>query len=120
LTPVSLHRHPASFRDPAGFIFRDGPHIRRAVTEYGLPHVRAVRATGLIDRLTTSGRLWPEREVAGGLAGHPDVRLVLEHPPLPFVSYGGTSLVMNLIAGAFILQADRHGSRDLLAGAPGR
>jgi len=84
---VSVHRHPASFRDPAGFLFHDGPHVRRAVTEYGLPHVRAVRATGLVEGLVASGRLWPEREVASGLDGHPDVRLVLEHPPLPFVSY---------------------------------
>lgn len=82
-----MPRHQASFRDPAGFVFRDGPHIRRAVTDYGLPHVRAVRATGLVDRLVASGRLWPEREVADALEGHPNVRLVLEHPPLPFVSY---------------------------------
>jgi ribosomal protein L11 methylase PrmA len=80
-------RHAASFRDPAGFVFRDGPAVKRAVTEYGLPHARAVRATGLVDRLMASGRLWPEREVGAALAGHPDVRLVLEHPPLPFVSY---------------------------------
>lgn len=86
-TPVSLHRHPASFRDPAGFVFGEGSTVRRAVTEYGLPHMRAVRATGLIERLIAGGRLWPEREVADSLAGHPDVRLVLEHPPLPFVSY---------------------------------
>jgi ribosomal protein L11 methylase PrmA len=86
-TTTDLSRHSASFRDPAGFVFREGPHVRRAVTEYGLPHMRAVRATGLIDRLIASGRLWPEREVAAGLEGHPAVRLVLEHPPLPFVSY---------------------------------
>ena len=80
-------RHSASFRDPAGFVFREGPHVRRAVTDYGLPHMRAVRATGLVDRLIASGRLWPEREMASGLDGHPEVRLVLEHPLLPFVSY---------------------------------
>jgi ribosomal protein L11 methylase PrmA len=80
-------RHPASFRDPAGFVFQEGGRIRRAVTAYGLPHARAVRATGLIDRLMSSGRLWPEKEIAGSLDGHPDVRLVLEHPALPFLSY---------------------------------
>jgi len=80
-------RDAASFRDPAGFVFRDGPHIRRAVTEYGLPHFRAVRVTGLVDRLIAGERLWPEREIAERLEGHPEVRLVLEHPTLPFVSY---------------------------------
>jgi ribosomal protein L11 methylase PrmA len=80
-------RHSASFRDPAGFVFREGPHVRRAVTDYGLPHLRAVRATGLVNRLIAGGQLWPEREIATTLDGHPEVRLVLEHPPLPFVSY---------------------------------
>jgi ribosomal protein L11 methylase PrmA len=80
-------RPAASLRDPAGFVFRDGSRVRRAVTAYGLPHMRAVRATGLVDRLIASGQLWPEQEVAAGLDGYPDVQLVLEHPPLPFVSY---------------------------------
>ena len=82
-----FRRDPASLRDPAGFIFNENGRVRRAVTEYGLPHVRAVRATGLIDRLIAAGSLLPETEIATGLEGRPDVRLVLEHPRLPFVSY---------------------------------
>ena len=31
--------------------------------------------------------------------------------PLPFVSYGGTSMVMNLVACALIFQASKHGER---------
>ena len=80
-------RDPASLRDPAGFVFHEHGRVRRAVTQYGLPHVRAVRATGLIDRLTAAGRLLPEEEIATCLDGHPEVGLVLEHPRLPFVSY---------------------------------
>ena len=80
-------KHPASFRDPAGFVFHDEGRVRRAVTEYGLTDARAVRATGLIERLASSGLLVAEKEVATSLAGRPDVRLVLEHPTLPFVSY---------------------------------
>lgn len=90
-------RHPASFRDPAGFVFDadvrgvrlqpDRDVIRRAVTEYGLPHYQEVRATGLIDRLIADGALLPETRVGTSLDGHPDVRLVLEHPRLPLVSY---------------------------------
>ena len=80
-------RDPASLRDPAGFVFHEEGRVRRAVTEYGLPHVRAVRATGLISRLIAAGRLLPEYEIATRLDGHPEVRLVLEHPRLPFVSY---------------------------------
>jgi cell division protein FtsW len=33
--------------------------------------------------------------------------------PLPFISYGGSSMVMNLIACAFIFQASRYGERLL-------
>lgn len=80
-------RDPASLRDPAGFVFHEHGRVRRAVTEYGLPDVRAVRATGLIDRLMAAGSLLAEHEVATRLDGHPEVRLVLEHPRLPFVSY---------------------------------
>ncbi|MBI4265892.1 MAG: class I SAM-dependent methyltransferase [Acidobacteria bacterium] len=83
-----LHRREsASYRDPAGFVFHADGRIRRAVTEYGLAPYRAVRATGLIDRLIASGALLPEKEIATELEGQPDVRLVLEHPRLPFVSY---------------------------------
>ena len=82
-----MSREPASFRDPAGFVFYENGRVRRAVTGYGLPHARAVRATGLIQRLIAAGSLLPEEEVATSLEGHPDVRLVLEHPRLPFISY---------------------------------
>ena len=84
---TDLRPHPASYRDPGGFVFEQDGRIRRAVTEIGLEQARAVRATGLIGRLIASGRLLPEEEVATSLAERPDVRLVLEHPRLPFVSY---------------------------------
>lgn len=80
-------RDPASFRDPAGFVFHRDGRVFRAVTEYGLPHVRAVRATGLVERLIADGLLLPETEVATALDGHSEVRMVLEHPRLPMVSY---------------------------------
>jgi ribosomal protein L11 methylase PrmA len=80
-------RDPASFRDPAGFIFHEAGRVRRAVTEYGVEAARAVRATGLIARLIAAGRLLSEEEIATSLDGEPGVRLVLEHPRLPFVSY---------------------------------
>ena len=79
--------HPASYRDPGGFVFEQDGRIRRAVTEIGLENARAVRATGLVARLVASGRLLPEEEIGTSLADRPDVRLVLEHPRLPFVSY---------------------------------
>jgi len=40
--------------------------------------------------------------------------------PLPFISYGGTSMVMNLIACALMFHASRHGERFKLESALGR
>jgi len=40
--------------------------------------------------------------------------------PLPLISYGGTSMVMNLIACALIFQASRHGERVAVESAFGR
>ena len=80
-------RDAASFRDPAGFVFHQDGRVRRAVTEYGIEAARAVRATGLITRLIAAGSLLPEEEIATSLQGQPHVRLVLEHPRIPFVSY---------------------------------
>ncbi len=100
-------RNPASFRDPSGFIFHENGRIRRAVTEYGLENARAVRATGLIDRLIDAGLLIPEEVVSTVLDGRPDVRLVLEHPRLPFVSYPYEWSFLGLQAAA-LLHLDVH------------
>jgi cell division protein FtsW len=40
--------------------------------------------------------------------------------PLPLISYGGTSMVMNLVACALIFNASRHGERFALTSALGR
>lgn len=40
--------------------------------------------------------------------------------PLPFISYGGSSMVMNLIACALIFQASRHGENAAVESALGR
>jgi ribosomal protein L11 methylase PrmA len=83
----STVRDPASFRDPGGFVFHENGRVRRAVTEQGLANARAVRATGLIDRLIAGGRLLPEEEVPDTFEGRDDVRMILEHPTIPFISY---------------------------------
>jgi ribosomal protein L11 methylase PrmA len=57
------------------------------VTTAGLAHARAVRATGLVDRLIASGRLLAETEVEARVCNDDDVELVLEHPRVPFISY---------------------------------
>ncbi len=95
-------RNPASFRDPSGFVFQENGRIRRAVTAYGLDNARAVRTTGLLDRLIDADLLIAEEEVATTLDGRPDVRLVLEHPTLPFISYPYEWSFLGLQAAALL------------------
>jgi cell division protein FtsW len=40
--------------------------------------------------------------------------------PLPLISYGGTSMVINLVACALLFQASKHGERFTLESALGR
>jgi ribosomal protein L11 methylase PrmA len=68
-------------------VFRHEGRIRRAITEFGLANARAVRATGLIDRLVADRCLLPEEDVSPAFAGLDGVSQVLAHPTLPFVSY---------------------------------
>lgn len=84
---LTILRDSGSFRDPSGFVFHHGGRVFRAVSTAGAADVRAVRATGLIDRLVAAGRLLPEVDVSQEFAPSVGAEMVLEHPALPFVSY---------------------------------
>ena len=84
-----LRREPASFRDPAGQVFRIGDRILRSVSEIGAPEYEFVRDSGLLRELITSNRVINTTEVPlkllCGVPGEP--RYILEHPTLPFISH---------------------------------
>ncbi|MFN7942560.1 MAG: SAM-dependent methyltransferase [Thermoanaerobaculia bacterium] len=78
---------PASFRDPAGFVFwRDGV-LHRQVHEIYRVHYERLMGSGLYDALVARGSLVPHEEVerAGGAGG--PVFKILRPLPVDFVSY---------------------------------
>jgi hypothetical protein len=80
---------PASFRDGAGRVFRDGARIFRTVTAAAAADYEAFRASGLFDSLVADGRMIAAEPVDISALGPwaKDARYVLEHPRLPFISY---------------------------------
>ncbi len=84
---VITARHPASFRDPSGFVFRREGVVHRQVDQRYAPHYDRLLASGLYEELVSAGLLLAHEEV--------DVRLgcgdmpyrVLRPVQLPFVSY---------------------------------
>jgi len=64
--------HPASFRDPAGFVFSETGVFYRQVNQSYADHYDLLIRSGLYDTLTGNGLLVPHTEVAENLTGSPD------------------------------------------------
>jgi ribosomal protein L11 methylase PrmA len=76
---------PASYRDPAGFLFRrQGVLYRHVARSYAEDYDRLM-GSGLYEELAGSGRLVPHAEVT--LEGERDAHRVLRPDPVAFVSY---------------------------------
>ena len=79
-----MHRHPGSFRDPAGYVLRDGDGVIRTIhRSYQREYDRLVQS-GLYDALSSTGRLISHEEISDhGL----DAYKVIRPRQIPFVSY---------------------------------
>lgn len=85
LAPVS---DTASFRDPSGHVFHVGGRILRSVTARAAPHFERVRDSGRLRAWIDRGWVVPTEEVPRSeLEGGDDLRYVLQHTPIPFISY---------------------------------
>jgi ribosomal protein L11 methylase PrmA len=84
-----VERLGASFRDPAGFVFRDGGVLRRQVNAAGAPDYDLLMESGLYAALTGAGMLVRHREVAPSVSppAAGAAHRVLEPEPVPFISY---------------------------------
>ncbi len=80
-------RHPASFRDPAGFIFRRDGKLYRQVNRAYEPHYRHLQESGLLDLLVERGLLVPAPEVEVAPHEERDALAVLEPRPLAWITY---------------------------------
>lgn len=106
-------RHPASFRDPAGFIFESGGDLYRAVHPNAVADVEALFSSGLHDKLVKAGLLVGHRRLVNS-HDFPEGWVVLQPDRLPVVSYACEWTDAQLHAAALLTlelqkQALRHG-----------
>ncbi|MBN2083677.1 MAG: hypothetical protein JW748_00535 [Anaerolineales bacterium] len=79
--------HPASFRDPSGFLYRKGTGLFRQVNRAYQPQYDALMASGLYQYLTEKGRLIPHRESKTEPLLPASAYKVIQPDPVPFISY---------------------------------
>jgi hypothetical protein len=77
----------ASFRDPAGFVFRREGVLYRAIRRSGLAHYERLMSSGLYEELVGAALLVPHEEMPAAAFGLADVDKVLRPEEIPFVSY---------------------------------
>jgi hypothetical protein len=83
MTPTIV---PASFRDPAGFVWADGEAIYRHVAHSAQTRYDNLMSTGLYDELVEAGLLISHREVDVP-SPRPGAYKVLQPEVIPFISY---------------------------------
>src|SRR5258707_448877 len=84
---TGLLRHPASYRDPSGFIFRRHGCILRQVNDCYRADYELLMQSGLYDELGGDGSLVPHEEAPLDWSADGEAYKVLRPEQLPFVSY---------------------------------
>lgn len=79
--------HPASFRDPAGFVFTIDGVVYRQVNKFYFPRYDYLHTCGLYDRLTGQGLMVPYTEAPMDLAQSPDACKILLPEQVRHISY---------------------------------
>lgn len=77
--------HPASFRDPAGYIFEHGGSLYRAIASSGYEDYQMAQTSGLHQELIDAGWLVPHEDT--DITPPDGYRLVIKPEKLPFISY---------------------------------
>lgn len=81
------NRHPASFRDPAGFVFeKDGIYYRCISESYKKQYIH-LSETGLFDKLIRGELLLPFTEV-NNIENTSDCFKIIKPQQIPFLNYG--------------------------------
>ena len=80
-------KHPASFRDPSGFIFRHDSLFYRQVNESYKKDFNQFIESGLYSSLTEQQRLIPHKQLETNITGDTHWYTTLLPDQLPFVSY---------------------------------
>ena len=80
-------RLPSSFRDPNGFIFKQGGVLYRQVNQSYASEYSMLMESGLYDKLTKNGMLIPHEEVDVTPAEPAQAFKVIQPQYIPFISY---------------------------------
>jgi hypothetical protein len=80
-------RHPASFRDPSGFMFSYKDQLYRQVQPIYKPHYDHLMASGLYADLTGTGLLIPHTEIVPAKVKAKGAYKVLQPQRIPLISY---------------------------------
>ena len=87
MTEAATVRHPASFRDPSGFVFHRDGVLYRQVNRVYAPHWERFVASRLYDHAAASGDLVRHDVVAVEPADAALAHVVIQPERIPFVSY---------------------------------
>lgn len=79
--------HPASYRDPAGFVFEYEGKFYRQVNQCYAPHYNLLMRSGLYDTLVKERRLLPHTGLEQNITGSPQWYKTLLPQQLPFLSW---------------------------------
>ena len=89
--PSEAKRHPASFRDPAGFVFVQDGQLYRQINRSAADDYDRLISSGLYERLTAAGSFLPHEEVnirpAETGTGAEEPYKIIKPRRVPFVSY---------------------------------
>lgn len=80
-------RHPASFKDPAGFIFQANGTVYRQVNKAYAGTYDQLMSSGLYQSLVSKQQLIAHEEIAENLTGTPQWYKTLQPDTIPFISY---------------------------------
>ena len=82
-----VNRHPASYRDPAGYLFTHDGVLYRQVNKSCREDFDAFISSGLYDKLLQQGVIVAHNEVSENLTGDEAWYKTLQPEKLPFISY---------------------------------
>ena len=82
-----INQHPASFRDPSGFIYNKDGTIYRFVSSSYSHDYDLLMKSGLAEELLKKKLLLPFTELSENHTGKPDWYKTLQPQQLPFISY---------------------------------
>ncbi len=109
---LETHRHPASFRDPAGFLLESKGLLLRAVHPDAAADVDALYASGLHDELVEAGLLVANERLAAGDERVAPGWQLLQPERLPVISYASEWTTAQLRAAALLtLEIQRRALR---------